>query len=199
MIKEIEKFIDTIPPDYQLEGLTLPEGLHILIEVEEDGNPLEESYKSFLVTKKESQISDNFNFALYKRTAELVDIQKPIDAKKKIHSAVPYVLTFKNMSTETKNKITAAGWAKLDGERRIVQFIKPYLENEIKDRLAPFYDHFLDNAATDNSERKIIEKIKRFAVNKMIQKLLSDNKLAETGRDAFIGIYFNFGIEKIDF
>jgi len=200
MIHEIGNFVDTIPPAYHTEGLTPSQGLHILIDLDENGELKKDGYKSFLVKKRNEEIDYNFDFATRLQLAKLVDMNKPIDNKKKIHSAIPFVLIFKNIYTGNSpaNKMqTKKEWVVLSVDERFERMVKTHLSNNVKLRIEDYYSFFIKHKDITDNEKTLLYLIKDFSNNKLFDKILSDANIKTTDYDNYINIYFNVPIEYL--
>lgn len=177
MINEIGNFVDTIPHAYNTEGLTPSQGLHILIEL--DGNGELKWKKSFITNKKgelldwnhENElkpIANNYDFALREYFSGFITLNKTLDSLKKIHSTSPYVLWFKPESI---------------------------------DKIAGSFDEYFKNCIlSENASEEDIKEfdnIKSFTKNKLVDLLKEDPKLLATDKKNYIKIYFNTDINKL--
>lgn len=197
MVHEIANFVDTIPPSYHTEGLTPSQGLHILIDLDENGELKENGYKSFLVKKKNEDIDYDYDFALRGQLSKLQDMQKAVDIKKKIHSAVPYILLFKNLSTDDKKTMKKKDWDSLHGDDRLESVIKPYLLNTVKERINSYYDFFINNNNANEDEIELLNQIKQFSNTHLFYKVLDDANIKLTDFGNYITVYFKVPIEYL--
>lgn len=153
MIAEISSFVDTIPDEYFLERLEPEDGLHILIELDENGTPKTTGYQS-LFKKKKSEPNELWGaIALREFYSRLIYMNKPIDSSKKIHSSSPYALSFK---FKRPNKISETKWNTMTVTEMYDQIVKP-----------SFDPYFTKLKAINNTEteQKIIEQVKTFCAN----------------------------------
>lgn len=165
MIKEISNFIERIPEEFFTEGIEPAEGLHILIDLDEEGNL--QNKRSYLVKteKKEkkyyafldnelSQINSLDNISIREFYSGVINMNKCFDLPaKKIHSSSPYVIWFKKENIDriinsyesyfkkSKNYSTEIEYDKID---LIHHFCEESLINLIKD------DYFFDELKTKN-------------------------------------------------
>lgn len=197
MIEEIAKFIDTIPQEYHTEGLKPSIGLHVVIDLNEDGELKKEGYRSFLVDKNNNGIIYNFDFSHREQCSKLIDMQKSIDTKKKIHSSVPYVISFKNLSTDDKSAMKKKDWDSLDSIKRREEIIKPYLLNTVKKRIGPFYDFFISQQGISEDEKGLLETIKAFSSSQLFDLLIADENVQRMEYNTYFKIYFNVAVDLV--
>lgn len=177
MIHEIANFVDTIPQEYHTEGLTLSQGLHILIDLDENGELKEK--KSLLVKKKgellewnqENEwklVENNYDFELRDFFSGFITLNKALDSLKKIHSTSPYVL-----------------WFKPDSIDKISISFSEYFKN----------CQLSEDASED--DKKEFDNIKSFTENKLVDLLKYDNNLLESDKKNYIKVYFKVDINKL--
>jgi len=177
MIHEIENFVDTIPHAYHTEGLTPSQGLHILIDLNENGELKEK--KSVIINKKgelldwnqENElkpIENNYDFALREFYSGFITLNKALDSLKKIHSTSPYVL-----------------WFKPDSIGKIANSFNEYFKN-----------CRLSEDASEADQREF-DNIKLFSEKELVELVKRDEKFKETDKKSYIKVYFQTDIEKL--
>jgi len=179
MIHEIANLVDTIPPSYHTEGLTPSQGLHILINLDENGELQDDGYKSFIINKKgelldwnqENElkpIGNNYDFALREFFSGFITLNKALDSLKKIHSTSPYVL-----------------WFKPDSIGKIANSFNEYFKN-----------CKLSEDASE-ADQKEFDNIKLFSEKELVELVKRDEKFKETDKKSYIKVYFQTDIEKL--
>jgi CRISPR-associated protein Csh1 len=178
VIKEISNFVEQIDDGYFTEGLTPADGLHILIKMDEEGNPIEKNVYLVKTVKKKKEfysIIDNKlvptdfpdDLALREYYSSIINQNKGLDIPaKKIHSSSPYVIWFKKKSYLS-----------------VVENFKGYFANTKK--------YF------DKSNHKTIDTIKQFCENNLINLLSEERFVSELKDENYIKIYFDCDINII--
>lgn len=180
MIREISNFVESIEEndkDYFTSNLNPSPGLHVMLQLNEDDEIIEDSYKSYIFKKDgitvtfnddgtEKPIECAIDFAKLEYYSSLISIDKPIDSNKKIHSSVPYIIWFK------KEKFSKA-----------------------KERIEEFYKSA--DKYVQKSDKEIVNKIRDFTLEKLFGKICEDFNYAHIKDTEYVKVYFNVSFEKI--
>jgi len=204
MIDEIANFVETLPSSYHTENIPPATGLHIIIDVDEHGHPQPTTYRSFVINKKGELFALDQNgklcvqdfsweFALREYYSRVVDMNKAVDSKKKIHSCSPYVLWFK---TKRPPATLEKEWQKLSKGEKLDKLIQP--------RLVPYFDRLLGDESIPSDERTLMEDIKQFCSVQLLGLIKKDELLSFkdgdkelVSDDDYVKVYFNVPIEKV--
>ncbi len=172
MITEIAKFVETIPTRYHTEGLKPASGLHIIVELDESGNLKDDSYESYIISKKAERepIWDYLSEMEY--YSKWIDSNKCLDVggtgKMKIHSAIPYALWFRKDNLD-----------------------------DISNRIFYYFKNIYDMQGIDDKEKKYIETIEHFCKIDLIGLIKNDPKLEKIKGSDYIKVYFRVDKEKV--
>jgi CRISPR-associated protein Csh1 len=172
MITEISKFVETIPPHYHTEGLKPALGLHIIVELDENGNLKDHSYESYIISKKAKREPVWDYLAEMEYYSKWIDSNKCLDVggtgKMKIHSAIPYALWFRKDNLD-----------------------------DIHGRLSYYFKNIYDMQDIDDKENKCIEMIEQFCKTDLIGLIRNDPMLGTIKSSDYIKVYFRVEKEKI--
>jgi CRISPR-associated protein Csh1 len=142
MIREIIQFTSELNEDVFSMGLEPSEGLHIFVELKKDGSLGKLSHQFY--TKKEGELTPDLERSIFYQThSALVSMNKPVDSKKKIHSASPYVVSFKKQAfDEVKERLrpylkTAAETQLDDIERKAQENTLSRFQDIIEEKVFP--------------------------------------------------------------
>lgn len=177
MIQEISRFVETIPDYYHTKDLPRAKGLHIFIDLEKNGIPKSNSYRSFLIDKKNKVFDLNIKGELteidYQGDIEKreyysrwIESNKALDSSKKIHSSNAFSLWFK-----AKNLL------------------------EIRDSFDGYFKKASENAAQDRDEQ--VRLIKVFCEQELIQLISADPKFKGVDKEDYVKVYFNVNLEIV--
>ncbi|MEX0721096.1 MAG: hypothetical protein WD059_10540 [Balneolaceae bacterium] len=95
MINEITNFVDELKPEIFSKNLELPEGLYLLVDIDQDGEILSNKVLSY--KKNEEPEPIHFKFLEWVTNSNPVSANKSFDSRKKIFNQVcsPYAIGFK--------------------------------------------------------------------------------------------------------
>lgn len=173
MIKEIEEFTLSLKEEIFQPTAIKGDALYVVIDLDEEGNPIADSYRSELIDKKnkaEDFVREN-ELILREFHSDIIEMNKCLDMGgknfKKLHSSNPYTLWFKKES---------------------FQFVKERLEN------------FYKGCKEINDEIQVIiedsEKIKNFAKNDLLEFIRKDDKYKNLKSEKYVRIFFGAASEK---
>lgn len=177
MINEIVKFVETIPDHYHTKDLPRTKGLHIFIDLDKNGKPIKDSYRSIIIDKKNKVFDLNkkgeiveieYHSDIEKREyySRWIESSKALDSSKKIHSSNTFALWFKK-----KN---------LSG---------------IKESFEGYFKKVNENAAENRDGQ--IGLIKEFCNQELIHLVKHDLKLKEVDKEDYVKVYFNVSLEIV--
>jgi len=178
MITEIANFVDTIPDRYHTKGLPRSKGLHIFIDLDENGNIRDNGYKSVMIDKKNRVFDLNLKGELveidYQGDVEkreyysrVIDLNKALDIpKKKILTSVAYVLWFKAQNLD-----------------------------KVPNSYEIYFDKALANSIPERKDR--IEQVRVFCKRELLNLIRKDKKLNKVEDNDNVKVYFNVDLEVI--
>jgi len=169
MIQEICNFVKEIPLEYHTSNIKPSNGLHIIIDLDEEGNPLADTYQSTRIDKKSDPESIWIDIANKEYYSNYITANKFMDLGgegiKKIHSSTFYSIWFKKENIEGKINVSH--------------------------RIPIYYENLRQLKGVTKDEIEQSEKIEEFAKHQLLQLINADEKLPEIADKEYIKIYFN--------
>ncbi|PID58178.1 MAG: hypothetical protein CR986_08140 [Ignavibacteriae bacterium] len=180
MIREILNFIKLIEKndlDYFTANLNPTPGLHIFLQLSEQGKVIENSYDSYVFKKNgiafkydkegnEILVDCTIDFAKLEYYSSPVSMNKAIDIKKQIHSTSPYIIWFK------KEKYS-----------------------NTKDRIKEYYQKVMEYSNSQEIEQ--INLVEEFVQNKLFMKIKDDINYEKIKAKDYIKVYFDVPLNNI--
>ena len=167
MIKEIERFTETLSPDLFAASDLRDIGLFAVVDLDADNRPVYGSYVSTIVGKKErdNEFIEKYNLVEREFYSACIDANKYLDTGgnnfKKIHSSIPYALWFK---------------------RGNVEFLS--------ERLPYYFNNCLE---VNKDDEKIIEDIsiiREFTIHNLINLLKGDPCFTNIKEKEYVKVFF---------
>lgn len=173
MIKEIEEFTLSLKEEIFKPTAIKGDALYIVIDLDDEGNPIAKSYRSELIDKKNQAESfvENNELILREFLSDIIDMNKCLDLGgknfKKLHSSNPYTLWFKKES---------------------LQFVE--------DRSTYFFNSCQETNCKSSEILKSIEEIKTFTKQSLLDFIKKDRKFNDLKDGKYVRVFYKAALDN---